>query len=179
MANEKKLDCVILGLLSDGYLTGYEIKKRLDTTLKLFWGASYGSIYPTLKLLEEKEYALKIESEENGRKKNIYSITEKGQHHLRNWLMQPVDKDEIRYETLLKLFFGDSVGTERTLKHIVAFEEKIKNELPYLKSSVSKLESIVDLDTAHVYYLLTAKFGLKIFQAYIEWCEEAKKTLGE
>ncbi len=31
MATEKKLDCVILGLLSHENLTGYEIKKRLDT----------------------------------------------------------------------------------------------------------------------------------------------------
>jgi len=48
MANEKKLDCVILGLLSHEDLTGYEIKKRIDTGLKLFWSASFGSIYPTL-----------------------------------------------------------------------------------------------------------------------------------
>lgn len=48
MATEKKLDCVILGLLSHEELTGYEIKKRIDTALKYFWGASYGSIYPTL-----------------------------------------------------------------------------------------------------------------------------------
>ena len=29
MANEKKLDCVILGLLSHEPMTGYEIKKRI------------------------------------------------------------------------------------------------------------------------------------------------------
>ena len=33
MANEKKIDCVILGLLSHEELTGYEIKKRMDTML--------------------------------------------------------------------------------------------------------------------------------------------------
>ncbi len=49
MANEKKMDCVILGLLSHEELTGYEIKRRIDTTLKFFWSGSYGSIYPTLK----------------------------------------------------------------------------------------------------------------------------------
>lgn len=38
MATEKKLDCVILGLLSHEELTGYEIKKRMDTALKYFWG---------------------------------------------------------------------------------------------------------------------------------------------
>ena len=48
MASEKKMDCVILGLLSNESMTGYEIKKRMDTTLKFFWSASFGSIYPTL-----------------------------------------------------------------------------------------------------------------------------------
>ena len=57
MATEKKLDCVILGLLSHEELTGYEIKKRMDTALKYFWGASYGSIYPTLSGLVDRGLA--------------------------------------------------------------------------------------------------------------------------
>ena len=48
MANEKRMDVVLLGLLRHGPMTGYEIKKRIDVSLRFFWGASYGSIYPTL-----------------------------------------------------------------------------------------------------------------------------------
>ena len=68
MASEKKIDCVILGLLSHESLTGYEIKKIMDTTLKFFWGASYGSIYPTLKsmvdsgLVTKEEYIEQVKS---------------------------------------------------------------------------------------------------------------------
>ena len=69
MATEKKLDCVILGLLSHEELTGYEIKKRMDTTLKYFWGASYGSIYPTLGDLVNRGLATKRECTENKRNK--------------------------------------------------------------------------------------------------------------
>ena len=61
MANEKKIDCVILGLLSHEELTGYEIKKRMDTTLKYFWSASYGSIYPALNDLVNRGLATKRE----------------------------------------------------------------------------------------------------------------------
>ena len=178
MANEKKLDCVILGLLNDEELTGYEIKKRIDSTLSMFWGASYGSIYPTLSLLEENELATKIETEENGRTKKVYTITEKGRIHLKQWLSLPIEKDELRYETLLKLFFGESVGPDTTIKHIESFEEKIKQKIPQLGSSINILEKIVHEDPAHIYYLLTAKFGMKVFNVYLEWCEEAKKILG-
>ncbi len=36
MANEKKMDCVILGLLSHESLTGYEIKKKNGYGIKVF-----------------------------------------------------------------------------------------------------------------------------------------------
>lgn len=78
MATEKKLDCVILGLLSHEELTGYEIKKRIDTRLKYFWGASYGSIYPTLSDLVNCGLATKREIIENNRTKLTYTITGNG-----------------------------------------------------------------------------------------------------
>ncbi len=99
MANEKKLDCVILGLLAHEDLTGYEIKKRMDTALRFFWGASFGSIYPTLKGLVEDGLAVKADIA-GGRNKITYSITDAGRIYLKNWLEVPVEKDELRYETL-------------------------------------------------------------------------------
>lgn len=88
----KKLDCVILGLLSHEELTGYEIKKRMDTALKYFWGASYGSIYPTLAGLVERGLANKREAGENKRNKIIYTITEEGRRYLKEWPRQPIEK---------------------------------------------------------------------------------------
>jgi len=177
MANEKKMDCVILGLLSHEPMTGYEIKKRMDTSLKFFWGASYGSIYPTLNGLVQEGMVTKLETKENGRDKFIYTITVKGLTHLKEWLKLPVEKDEMRYETLLKLFFGNEVGAEETLKHILSFEEKIRRELPFLKGAVNELKKIKDSEAAHIYYLITAIFGVKVYEAFLESCEEAEKLL--
>lgn len=177
MANEKKMDCVILGLLSHEALTGYEIKKRLDTSLRFFWGASYGSIYPTLNGLARDGMVTSLESRENGREKVTYTITETGHEHLKDWLKIPVEKDELRYETLLKLFFGGEVEKTVSMNHIMNFEEKIKKELPMLEYAVDQLEKIKDTDNAHLNYLITAKFGVKVFEAYLEWCEEASKLI--
>ena len=177
MANEKKLDCVILGLLSHEDLTGYEIKKRMDSALKFFWSASFGSIYPTLKELVDAGFALKSEIAGNDRNKITYTITEKGRLHLKSWLALPVLKDELRYETLLKLFFAGESGVESAMKHIENFEEKIKDGLPYLQGAVKNLENISDENEAHLYYFLTARFGMKVYETYLEWCEEAKITL--
>lgn len=40
----RKIDKVILGLLSHESLTGYEIKKRIDTALK-YWSAAAMAAY--------------------------------------------------------------------------------------------------------------------------------------
>lgn len=178
MANEKKIDYVLLGLLCHESLTGYEIKKRLDTRLSLFWNASYGSIYPALAKLEEAGYVIKEKPGDSGREKIIYSITESGREYLKKWLAVPVTKDELRYETLLKLFFGHEVGSEITLEHISAFEDKIRKELPFLKEAVNQLNA-ASSDETHKYYMLTASFGVETYETYLRWCEQAKKLLSE
>lgn len=43
--------------------------RRIDTTLKCFWGASYGSIYPTLSDLVNRGLATKREDEGDKRNK--------------------------------------------------------------------------------------------------------------
>lgn len=179
MAIEKKIDYVILGLLSHEDLTGYEIKKRMDTSLKYFWGASYGSIYPALSDLVERGLANKRDGAENKRNKIIYSITEEGRIYLKKWLQIPAEKDELRYETLLKLFFGNEGGAIQAIAHIDAFQEKIEEELPYLIGAADTLRNNIDVDDTHKYYLLTVEFGIKAYHAYLEWCEEAKEILGE
>lgn len=177
MATEKKLDCVILGLLSHEDLTGYEIKKRMDTGLKYFWGASYGSIYPTLNELVERKLAVRSECKESRRNKQIYRITESGKEYLRKWLKQPAERDELRYETLLKLFFGNEQGETQAIAHIEAFREKIEKEMDYLLGAEALLKEHLEEDDTHKYYLLTVEFGIKTYRTYLEWCEEAKAFL--
>lgn len=178
MANENRMEFVILGLLSHESLTGYELKKRMDTTMSLFWSGSYGSIYPTLQRLCECGRIRSAQMAEGGREKILYSITEEGRGRLRQWLRKPVIKDELKYETLLKLFFGSEIGEEDTLKHIQDFEERMTQTLPRLKSSVEILKAD-DSEAAHEYYMLTALFGVKIYEASIEWCEYVKKYFKE
>lgn len=176
MANEKRMDLVILGFLSHEPMTGYEIKKRIDTTLHYFWSGSYGSIYPTLSYLEKNGQVTKSEGNENGRKKLIYQITDSGREKLKEWLAVPVVKNELRYETLLKLFFGKELGREGVLQHISNFEENIKRELPFLEMCEAQLKGICDNED-HRYYMLTVKFGIETYKGYLKWCEEARAFL--
>src|SRR3954464_11871343 len=47
------LEIAILGLLNDSPMHGYELRKRLSTLLGAFRAFSYGSLYPSLRRLQE------------------------------------------------------------------------------------------------------------------------------
>ncbi len=44
----------LLGMLTMGATSGYELKQRIERSIGNFWSESYGQIYPTLKRLERE-----------------------------------------------------------------------------------------------------------------------------
>ncbi len=83
------LEPIILGLLKEKPMHGYEIIRTLEERSHGMWRPSAGSVYPILQLLEEKE--LVTGQEEHGKK--VYSLTNKGEseaqtchtHHHHTW----------------------------------------------------------------------------------------------
>lgn len=176
MAREKKIDMVILGLLSHDDLSGYDIKKRIDSMISFFWKGSFGNIYPALKDMEEAGLVNRISESDSGREKIIYKITDKGSESLKDWLKDEQAVNEIRYETLLKLFFGGAQDKAVSLANIEQFEDKVKGDLRLLKGYCENLKDHLDNDD-HMYYYLTASFGVETYEAYLKWCMKAKKIL--
>ena len=48
MARQAQTSTAVLGVLSIGSLTGYEIRQAISTVLGHFWHESFGQIYPCL-----------------------------------------------------------------------------------------------------------------------------------
>lgn len=176
MAREKKIDMVILGLLSHEDLTGYDIKKRIDGAISFFWKGSFGNIYPALKDMENQGLITKSDTSVGGRERTTYHITESGRDKLKDWLRDEQASNELRYETLLKLFFGGVETREVSVRNIEIFEEQIKKDLKVLKAYCGTLEKLLDVED-HAYYYLTASFGVETYEAYLRWCVSAKKML--
>ena len=176
MARERKIDMVILGLLSHEDLTGYEIKKRIDGAISFFWKGSFGNIYPALKDMENQGLITKSDTSVGERERITYYITVRGRNRIKDWLKEEQASNELRYETLLKLFFGGSESREVTIHNIEIFEEQVKKDLKVLKTYCETLERSLDVDD-HVYYSLTVSFGIETYEAYLKWCTKAKKML--
>lgn len=176
MARERKIDMVILGLLSHEDLTGYDIKKRIDGAISFFWKGSFGNIYPALKGMENQGLITKNDTSVGGRGKTTYHITQSGRNVLKDWLKEEQASNELKYETLLKLFFGGAESRGVSVHNIEVFEEQIQKDLKVLKKYGETLEKSLDVED-HIYYSLTASFGIETYEAYLKWCAKAKKML--
>lgn len=169
----------ILGLLQHEPLSGYDIRKRIEGSIGRFWDAGFGQIYPALRRLSDEGLVTSETQRHEGRPdKRVYSLTEKGRLELRKWLEEPAAKEYVRYEILLKLFFGGLVGAERNIPTIKEFRRRYEVALKDLDSFEQNLRRVLDESEDHLYYLLTVRFGQHVYRAYLQWADEAIELLG-
>jgi DNA-binding PadR family transcriptional regulator len=165
---------VILGLLEHESSSGYDLKKKIDIMISRFWDVGYGQLYPTLKTLEKEGSVIGAQVKSmQGPDRIEYSITDAGRQKLKDWLAKPNEKEYVRYEILLKLFFGGLCSPSENIGRIKAFREQHDADLQLMGLFKSNLESVFGENRDHLYYYLTVSFGEHIYRAYKEWADEA------
>lgn len=166
-------DYVILGLLSERPMSGYDIKKVVDVRFGFFWSESFGQIFPALKRLAGEGLITQAESEPAGaHARKLYRATPAGVSVLRNWLALPVEKESYRLEILLKLYFANYAAPETLLEHLRRFTEAHEQQLSLLNLFQAELEGIPDEDENHRDILRVIDCGQRVNRAYLEWSRE-------
>src|ERR1041385_3939936 len=115
---------VVLGMLTFGPRSGYDIKSAVDRSTRFFWAASYGQIYPELRRLEEEGLIQGEDAPSGGRSRRVYKITKAGREVLRDWLFGSTVTIELRDESLLRLFFSDALPRDEALLLLERTEER-------------------------------------------------------
>lgn len=97
----------LLALLKEfGPSTSYEIKGALESSIQNFWPVPHTTAYEEPARLAAAGY-LAAEQEEGGRRRRVYSLTEKGQQALAAWANEPAAAaPQLRDELMLKVFAG-------------------------------------------------------------------------
>jgi DNA-binding PadR family transcriptional regulator len=132
----------ILGYLSTGSGSGYDLAQQLDGGLGWFWSASHSQIYPELKRLEE-DGLIEGESTTVGERleKRVYAITEKGVEALVAWTAQPPVYRPNRDPERLQLIFADLGDLAAIRGHLEAHRARYAER----RDSLTRvLSSIVD-----------------------------------
>ncbi len=162
---------VILGMLSLGKSTGYDIKQFVDKSTRHFWAASYGQIYPELKRLEEAGLITGREEPTGGRPRTVYELTAEGRRALEHWLYSTeVPLYELRDEGMLKLFFSDALPEHR-IENIRQMRERHELKLAQLKAIETHANQ------GPVGPRMTLELGIGFTQWFIDWCERAERRL--
>ncbi|HSJ23275.1 MAG TPA: PadR family transcriptional regulator [Longimicrobiales bacterium] len=168
---------VLLGALTEGPKTGYEIRKDIEAGISHFWQESYGQIYPQLKALAAEGLAEVETSPETGRQRKVYRITEAGRRELAAWLAEPVQQEPQRNELLLKLIYGRSTTPAVLQGHVQSFRQSAAA----LKGALGALQSIIAGEPADhpdmAYWLMTLRLGEYIAEARLRWAEETLSQL--
>jgi DNA-binding PadR family transcriptional regulator len=152
-------------------MTGYDIKKRIQSALSAATNASYGTLYPTLhKLLSEHAVEVQEVMQMSRPSKKVYHITERGRQELIDWLRQPAAADQVKREFLLKLYLAKGLPDD-TLRSLLA---KRRDETEaQLKTLKAEMKSASDR-----YQEWVIDYALSIAKAEIDWITQLETQLG-
>ena len=177
MAKRSRTAYAVLGFLTRGPLSGYDLKQEIESSTGNFWQESYGQIYPILKKLAEDGLVEKSRASSGGRKRFEYTITAKGKRALRSWLKEPAEPSPVRDELLLKVFFGAQVGDSVIQRQLEDCRERQLELLGRYRGIEERLLREHGNHAELEHWLLTVRFGELYCQARLAWAQEALAKL--
>jgi DNA-binding PadR family transcriptional regulator len=163
---------VILGLLSFGEQSGYDLKQLADQSVGHFFCSPVRSqIYSELRRLAELGYAEEREVEQDDRPdKRLYSITGEGLAALRAWLSEtPTSIDVTKSHFLLKLFFGKHMDRDDLIAEVEGYQA---SSLQFL-AMLQQIRENCGGEPGTLFTYLTTGLGISHTHANIEWADKA------
>jgi|SRR5581483_7068062 len=177
------LELAVLGLLKEGPMHGYELRKRLSVTLGPLYAVSYGSLYPCLKRLKKagwvREGAPDTKPKRRGaadaadkpvrvtrRARKAYVINPEGEQFFFDQLEQGAsyDTDGDRFQTRFAFFrYLPSDARLRALEHRKAYlEQKLAEFNESLRMTRERMDA---------YSRSLVDHGVETTQQDIRWLE--------
>jgi DNA-binding PadR family transcriptional regulator len=167
----------LLGVLSLGPMSGYEMRQFMERSTGNFWSESFGQIYPALKSMLRDGLVTIVDGGEDSRAgKKVYRITEAGEQQLRRWLGAPAKPQVRRHELLLKVFFGDRAERGTIAAHVAEYRHRFAEDLERYEGIQRRLKVEYKAHPAMPFWLMTLRFGVTEAKALMGWCDE---TLAE
>ncbi len=157
---------LVLGLVGRmGACTSYDMKRMVSGSIGYFWTFPHSQLYAEPARLSELGL-LDEETEQSGRRRRTYQLTDAGRDALRSWLAEPTDDPtEIRDLALLKLFFGSQAEPVqvRELARIAAASHRAR---------LAEYEAIAQFEGIDEHERATLELGLRFERVVVEYWDE-------
>jgi DNA-binding PadR family transcriptional regulator len=171
------LEYAILGMLGDGPLHGYELRKRLAVVLGPFRPLSYGSLYPALHrisargLITGAEITAAMETSapplSAKRARVVYALTGDGKEAFAAWVNEtgPEAWDDEGFATHLAFFSRTEARARMRILH--GRRSRLEERVALLRESMTRSRERVD-----AYTLQLQQHGLEGAEREVRWLSE-------
>lgn len=171
----------ILGLLTYGVSTGYEINELFQSSLNFFWNAQKSQIYREIQNLEkEKWITISRVQQPNRPDKQVCTITPAGRKEFLRWLADPDQTMRIRSSLLMKVFFFGERTREENIRFFRQFIRDCQDYAASIQPAEEQIRSYAsDEKTAEkaLYWEMTVSYGQAVMHMNIAWAEECIRKL--
>jgi DNA-binding PadR family transcriptional regulator len=177
---------LVLGLLTVRPMTGYDLKRAFDSSVRHFWAADRSQLYRTLAALVDAGHAeVDVVPQENYPDRKVHRITPAGRAALRVWLASPLEAEDSREPFLGRLFFADSLdeagvadllATRR--RQATAFVEQLTAESERISAALADPDrhDLPD-DRTIALRLATLRHGLAHARTELTWLDETEREV--
>lgn len=164
---------LILGLLSQQPMSGYDIKQYLECLGWLVGTPSFGAIYPALHaLLDESLAEIEIVADETKPPRKIYSITPAGKHALDTWLHQPLLQGASTRAFVMRLLLAAHLSQEGLVAHLRQRHHQVVEQQAVLKLKIGETDPPADVGQRLAY-----DYGLTVGRTELAWLEDLISSL--
>lgn len=173
----------ILGFLSFSSepMSGYDLKKSFDNSVRHFWPANQSQIYRTLAALaDEGLVAVDVVEREERLDMKLYHLTENGRAELHRWLSTPLPPQDYREALLIQVFFGSNLTNDELLAlfqhEIQVIEERLAVYAQLYTDTQERYRQLDDFRPIFL-VLLTLEYGMTSNKAGLDWLWSAIERL--
>lgn len=173
------LDHTVLGVLSDGPLHGYELRKRLTAILGPFRALSFGSLYPCLHRLTDAGLIEQIDMVDRDdiagvatrRARIVYALNPDGKESFAAWVADsgPDAWEDEAFAARLA-FFSRTEAAVR-LRILEGRRARLEERLSSLQASIDRTNERMD-----VYAERLQRHGIEGAEREVSWLEELIAT---
>ena len=170
----ESLEFALLGLLSQGPLHGYELRKRMTTIYGPFRALSFSVLYPQLRKMMEANLIEKSFTDEGGlsrRSRIVYDLTEKGREKF-SQLMQSASPDTFEDEgfEVRFAFFGPTPRNNR-VRILEGRHRRLVDKAQVIRTDLAKIPEGIN-----TYLIEWRRHSLESAEREIIWLEKMIKT---
>lgn len=173
------LDYAIMGFLYQKPMSGYDLKKTFDATVRHFWPADQSQIYKTLANLNNVGWVdLRVETHDGRPNSKIYSLTEPGRLALKEWMSKALPPMEMRMPWLIQLFFAGVLSDEDVIDLLKQFENNLQGQMTYIQEIIEESHTNGWPDSRDAFFQsMTLDFAYTMMGAFRGWAERTEKRV--